>query len=94
MTEEMQNKINIIMDNFDFERVERTMKFLNWRVMLDRGFTVPENNELRTRAREILNEVVLKDLKYISTSGFKAEKSEDKDGICLSLEFVLSDWSS
>lgn len=88
-----QQKIDEILDNFDFERVHSAMLALNWR--WQSTVTVPNIAHLRKKARELLKDVCKK--KYdgscrveIGTGGLRAERSGD----FLRLSFVVSDWDS
>lgn len=89
----MQSKIDKIMDSFNFERVEKAMKAVNWKWA---SGDVPTQPELRAIARYLLNEVskhsLAKDQHAShSTGGFKATKYH---GDYLQLEFVLADWDT
>lgn len=50
-----QDKIDDIMDNFDFNKVETVMKATNWTWASTHG--VPVKHELRKQARELLKSV-------------------------------------
>jgi hypothetical protein len=90
-----QDRIDEIMDNFNFNKVEETMKALNWQWSSTNG--VPEQHELRKQARRLLKDVSTKNVSesdfryYISTGGFKATKYFDGD---LALEFIVSSWDN
>lgn len=55
-----QDKIDDIMDNFDFSKVETIMKATNWTWASTNG--VPAEHELRKQARELLK--VYADIMY------------------------------
>ena len=49
--------IDEIMDNFDFSKVLKTMRLLEWSLMLDTGYGIPEyESSLRTLARKLILE--------------------------------------
>jgi hypothetical protein len=98
------NMINEIIANFDFEKVNTTMKLLDWQWA---GEGVPGINKLRDSATERLNnaiEIVLStdnkehhDVGWLSSSGgLKATAWKNKKGKLskLLLEFVLTDWDA
>ena len=88
-----------IINNFDFEKVHRTMKYLNW-VWHPKG--IPTVNHLIYGARERIESVIKNCLlnanpneEYISSSGgLKATAIKDDYGqiTFLQLEFVLTSW--
>ena len=86
-----QDKIDDIMDNFDFNKVETVMKATNWTWASTHG--VPVEHELRKQARELLKSVsqhYVSELGFryaISTGGFKATKYYDGE---LELEFIVA----
>lgn len=90
-----QDKIDDIMDNFDFNKVETVMKATNWTWASTHG--VPVEHELRKQARELLKSVSQHyvselDFRYaISTGGFKATKYYDGE---LELEFIMAKWDT
>jgi hypothetical protein len=92
----IQTKIDNIMDNFNFDRVEKAMKATNWTWGgAENG--IPTQSELRQRARSLLKEVSTKNVTedsfrwYIATGGFKATKYYDGE---LELEFIMASWES
>lgn len=94
--------IDEILDCFDFERVKKVMDHLNWEwVLSDSG--VPEIYELRKRARELLQTVVVGVQKkesegsyFTATGGFYAEARvyPDDSKIYLRLSFQVTDWDN
>ena len=90
-----QDKIDDIMDNFDFNKVETVMKATNWTWVSTHG--VPVEHELRKQARELLKSVsqhYVSELGFryaISTGGFKATKYYDGE---LELEFIVAKWDT
>lgn len=89
-----QEKIDCIMDWFNFSKVEKAMNALNW-IWSDGN--VPTEPQLRQTARRLLKDVSTKnvnekDFKYsISTGGFCATKYYDGE---LELQFIVSSWQS
>ena len=90
-----QDRIDEIMDNFDFAKVEQAMKAVNWTWASTDG--VPEQYELRREARRLLKDVASKnvresDMRYaVATGGFKATKYFDGE---LQLDFILASWDT
>lgn len=80
--------IENILDHFDFERIYKAMKALDWTWASTDG--VPEVPDLRKKARELLKEVSKRkeDRITIGTGGFEVDKG---DGI-LRLKFVIAEW--
>ena len=99
--EQFQQDIQIIMNEFAWERVQTVMTALNWEWV---GYGIPPLPQLKRTARYLLNEVaedVLRSTKkkYIaitSTGGFeaKAQKFKDTDKIYLELKFVVTEWGN
>ena len=91
MEEKYQEKIDGVMDEFDFERVHRAMMALNWKWFTSYAEDrIPTIAEIRREARRLLKDVILSNEDYIihSTGGFKAFKDNGDIG----LEFILSDY--
>lgn len=94
----MRNKIDSIMENFDFERVHKVMDMLEWRwVSAKNG--VPSVEELKKEAKRLLVSSC-SEKTQISTGGFKAiyeessrwdDDDDDKDPY-VGLEFILEEW--
>lgn len=86
----MKKQIDYIMDRFNFAKVHKTMEAVNWIWASTNG--VPEECDLRERARELLENVAKLDVGCsISTGGFEAAKYEDEDGAYLSLDFRVEE---
>lgn len=76
--EAIQQQIDEIMDTFDFGKVHKMMKAINWRWSSCEA--VPEEYEIRKRARELLREAAKSG--FVSTGGLTATKTEDEeDGV-------------
>ena len=88
-----------IINNFDFARVQRTMKFLKW-TWWPKG--IPTLDDIRFGARERLESVIKNCLLdanpdeeyFVSSGGLKATAIKDNYGLItfLQLEFVLTSW--
>lgn len=95
----LQQKIDNIMDCFNFNKVHDIMEHLNWTWAITQG-EVPDVFELKQCARKLLNDVVddyINNRIYgdekvhvfgVSTGGFKAELYYE----ILELSFVLETW--
>ena len=102
----LQKLIDDIMDNFNFNKVRKVMKHLNWKWALSEN-GVPEVYELKETARRLLNECLYEMIMHgedswsIATGGFAAratnykgsEESEDSS-IGLKLSFKVEDWDA
>ena len=82
--------IDAIINNFDFEKVNKVMNFLNWTWFF--STTCPTIDELKQEAKRILNEICDSedDTIAISTGGFKASIYDDH----LELEFIVALYDS
>ena len=107
LQEKFQSLIDEVMDNFDFNKVHKVMKFLNW-TWAFAAEGVPEVYELKEQARRLLNECLYDMIKHgednwnIGTGGFyaratnykEAEVEEDDFHLSLKLSFELEDWDA
>ena len=89
MTPEQQKWLDEIMDHFDFGKVARAMKLLEWYWGMGASRHIPDQSELRTEARRMLR-VAIDRKTSICTGGFYASCSTD--GLCL--KFILHDWEA
>ena len=72
--------INEILDEFDFEKVHRTMKVLEWTWYGSDG--VPSIGDLRRQARELLQELLRNDRYHLTgTGGLFAYRMADTVGL-------------
>ena len=100
ISEQTQETIDDIMDNFDYEKVHEVMDFLEWKWALDDGCCVPSINDLRRRSRQLMKEVVSnleRNEEYnVSTGGFTVRgwRAPDDGKIFLELSFVLTNWDN
>ena len=94
--------IDEIMDNFDFSKVLKTMRLLEWALMLDTGYGIPEyESSLRTLARELILECIdlsekeREDYVHVKAGPYKVSCFRyDGDLIRICLEFVVTEWDS
>jgi len=86
MTKEKQ--IDEIMDWFNFNKVAKTMKALDWK-WLD---GVPEEPVIRKRARKLLTDLKTDKDDVRGTGGFVAHYTKKED--CYRLEFIVSEWDT
>lgn len=85
-------KIEDIMRDFNFDKVQRVMKLLHWKWALTK-FGVPTIEELKGEARRLLVEAAVEETQ-VATGGFRAvyEKSGPSDpDPFISLEFILEE---
>ena len=95
----MKKIIEGILENFNFEKVRKTMEFLNWTYYDSEE--IPTTYKLIKSAEKRLKEVYEgatqnKEDYYSNSGGFKAFAEYNKEtGIVdfLQLEFVLTEWS-
>jgi hypothetical protein len=98
--------VDDIMDEFDFEKVQRTMHALDWK-WVDTQMAVPSISELKNTARYLLIKVYnLRTNEYndthpevpvqVATGGFRAIALSNDDGVVdfLKLEFVITEWEA
>lgn len=107
LQKKFQSLIDEVMDNFDFHKVHKVMKCLNWSWAFSNG--VPEIYELKEEARRLLNECLYDVIQHaedtwsIATGGFKVRATNYKDAevesdddfhLALSLSFEVEDWDA
>jgi hypothetical protein len=81
--------IEDILKNFDFERVNKCMKVLDWGWFNTDG-TIPSKYELESTARVLLQRVIKERLKQLATGGF--EVIYYKKEKILELKFVVESY--
>lgn len=83
----LADQIDHIMDHFDFERVAKVMKLMNWTWSDKEPPSIPEMREEARRLLKSLGDECV----AVSTGGFYASK----DGWGqLGLAFVITDWDA
>ena len=89
----MKEKIEQIMENFDFENVHKVMVALEWEWTFGRGGSgIPSVKSLKKRAGELLSNVedlICEGGTITSSSGGFEAKYHDG---CLSLSFIVEEW--
>ena len=63
------------MDYLNFEKIHKVMKFLHWKWTSKNR--VPETYELRQFVRELINELIDKNLVEIQCGGFRVRKGSE-----------------
>lgn len=94
--------IDEIMDYFDFSKVLKTMRLLEWKLMLDGRYDVPEyESSLRTLARELILECIdlsereKEEYVHVKSGPYKVSCFRyDDELIRICLEFVVTEWDS
>lgn len=91
ITQKQQELIDDIMDNFNFEKVHKVMKFLNWTWWDNKleKYINPTIQELRSNARKKLKRILEENHASIGSGGFVARKYDDGT---ISLEFKIESW--
>lgn len=86
--------IDNIMDNFDFGRVAKTMKALEWKWHDVK--VIPEEYDIRKAARKLLKSVpdtFIKDNYYTGSGGLYVQAwYENADLVLMELTFVVAEW--
>lgn len=90
---EATEKVNYIVENFDFHKVYNVMKSLKWRYFdfAQGGYYNPTIDQLKKTARYILTSVATDDQTTMATGGFMATRYE---GGMLHLCFYISEQTS
>ena len=85
-----EKHIQYIIDDFDFEKINKIMVALDWKWYDNGKFYIPTENDLKKCARRLLSDVCLYDCDIMSTGGFCAKRKDDY----LRLEFIVEEQSS
>ena len=102
ITPKIRTTIDEVLDNFDFERVEKVMQLLNWTWGSGTNAEVPDIARLRTQARKLLQDCFENRPKgreeidwSSSTGGFVAQSiTYDDEDFRLSLVFELTSYDA
>lgn len=86
----IKDDIDMILDEFDFEKAHKVMEFLDWKW----GDEVPTIGGMRRIARRLLNEAAESKILAIGTGGFQVRKRVEEDKTFLTLEFVVTAWDN
>lgn len=95
-------KIKKVIENFDFEKCQKVMEFLDWKwVLLD---AVPSSDDLKIFAENLIRDAIrfTKEEKkwnqpyWISSGGLKVTVKKNRYNQInkIYLEFILTDWDS
>jgi hypothetical protein len=93
-----KEKIDYLIKHFDFKKVHKVMKFLNWEYYGSKG--VPSISTLEETARKLLRDVAKnKHGHWIESGGFRAFKHNYKEGNLKSetiygLQFIVASYDS
>ena len=89
-------KFDAMLEDFDFEKVSKIMKLLNWKWGLERGYDIPEIEEMRESCCDLFDSALESFNKYqeadICSGGFRINIFKNKD-ILLSFSAVESTYN-
>jgi|LakMenEpi03Aug12_release.lakeMendotaPanAssembly.Ray.scaffolds.fasta_scaffold1306169_1 hypothetical protein len=100
MTETILSLVDEMIDSFDFEKVYRVMKHVDWKYAKPDGtVSLPEIIDLKRTARSCLRNAYRFSLKYgddasvVGSGGFEAQyfPAKEKEGPMFRLRFILSE---
>lgn len=107
MKKRFQKEVDDALEHFNFEKVHKTMQLLDWKWCHpgENGARVPSLDEIKKRAKEILQEAaesaaMSKGEYLVGTGGFRAEaqyypkETDKKSFLWVRLAFVLEDWDN
>ncbi len=91
-----------VFDNFDFERVKKTMDALDWKWDLgtsatpdDERFEVPSLDKIKAEAARLMWNCANEDIDVIATGGLRVEKDfSDPDDPWMRLSFDVTEWDA
>lgn len=81
-----QDRIDEIMDGFDFRKVHSVMQLLDWRWKLDDGFVIPTEFQIRRCARTVLRDAIRNGVQGACKTGGLAAR---RDGEYIELSFEV-----
>lgn len=91
--------LNEVFDNFDFDRVKKTMDALDWtwanigEENAAQARRVPTLDEIKSTAAKLMWDCANEDVDVVSSGGFRVEKDfEDGDDPWMRLSFEVSDF--
>jgi hypothetical protein len=85
----LADAIDTIMDEFDFAKVHKMMKAVDWR-WARCGFEVPDEWDIRKMARQQLRDAAASKSGFVSSGGFESRRYEWG----MSLKFVGAEWDA
>ena len=91
----LEEALDEIMDNFDFEKVANIMNYLGWKwASVDTEDNIPTEDDIREHAAKLLWDVCNDPENNIhATGGFEAEKDfSDPNKPFVSLRFILESY--
>lgn len=73
---ELESRADLIMQNFDFEKVQQHMQSTDWRWVSDGGMQVPDLDTIKSTARSLLTQAIWSEepVSSCATGGFCAYK--------------------
>lgn len=73
-----QDMIDEVMDNFDFEKVQKMMFAVGWQWgNSEGGYSVPHVAELRQEARRMIKNTFKEEVFALGSGGFEVQRGED-----------------
>ena len=102
ISEKVKHVLNDVFDNFDFERVKKTMDALDWKWDLstsasppDEKPRVPTLDKIKEEAACLMWECATQDVSVVATGGFRVEKDfSDPNDPWMRLSFEVTDWDA
>lgn len=100
MAHENEKRLVECLNEFDFDKVHKVMKFLNWKWAREAPCHVPSASELKETASKLLFECleyseIHKEDWTVSTGGFEANSYfEDGNIIDFGLKFIVSEYNT
>lgn len=93
-----EEKIESILENFDFQKIHKVMEFLNW-TWFGSGKEVPSTYKLIKRTEEYLNECYDYSLKNkedygVASGGMYVTSFYEEGEVELSAKFVITSWDT
>lgn len=79
-----QEIVDEVMDFLEFEKIHKVMKFLNWEWAPENR--IPEIYELRRFVRELINDLIDKNLSEIQCGGFRVRKCNESIIVTFEIE--------
>lgn len=94
--EAVKHVLDNVFDNFDFEKVKKTMDALDWQWAYAKGENgVPTLDEIKAEAARLMWDCVNMDDDVIATGGFRVEKDfSDPNDPWMRLTFEVTDWDA
>ncbi len=83
------NNVDLVLQEFDFDKVHKAMKALDWKWNSCNG--VPSKQNLKDTARSLLTDLLNSDYTEVGTGGFTAVRHSFKE---VELRFCIDDVDS